>query len=155
MVERNDYLSCLPHRLWHGICSNVGIMSKYNATSSTENVRLVFPSLEDSPLWSDDFAVAPEASNEETPPLFIIRGHYPKIAKAIELMWGTMEMDAYFNRLIVNDRVTRAGFPREVMAAILKLSADHTKRFKFDQNRMTAEAWGMDSFQRHAFRNLK
>ncbi len=128
-------------------------MSTFNPTSSTENVRLIFPSLDDSPLWADDFRVAPDAGEEETPPLFIIRDLYPKIAKAIELMWGNREMDAYFDRLILNDRNQRAGFPREVMAAILKLSADHCKRFKFDQKESMNDSWGADRFHRHAHRN--
>lgn len=127
-------------------------MSNYDPTSSTDNSRLTFPSLEDSPLWADDFAPSSEPQQEETPPLFIIREQYPRIAKAIELMWGTKEMDMYFSRLIVNDRHDRAGFPRAVMAAVLKLSAEHARRFKFDQKEMAVDSWGADRFHRHAFK---
>ena len=129
-------------------------MSQYNATASTANARLAFPSLEDSPLWADDFMPPAEIKKEETPPLFIIRDKSPRIARAIELMWGTREMDVYFNRLVVNDdndRIRREGFPREVMAAILKLSADHARRFKFKHKEAKADAWGADRYQRHAF----
>jgi len=127
-------------------------MKTYDPTSSANGAPLVFPSLEDSPLWADDFRPQAEAVKEETPPLFIIRDQYPRIAKAIELMWGSREMDTYFYQLIVNKRNDRAGFPRDVMAAILRLSSDHTQRFKFDQKESLAESWGADRFHRHAFK---
>ena len=124
-------------------------MSNSDPTKPTDKAGLTFPSLEDSPLWADDYAPPAEAKQEETPPLFIIRAQYPRVAKAIELMWGSKEMDTYFNRLVVNERGDRAGFPRDVMAAILKLSADHAKRFKFDQQEAMSDSWGSDRYYRH------
>lgn len=114
-----------------------------------EKAELTFPSLEDSPLWADDFVPPADVKTDETPPLFIIRDHYPRIAKAVELMWGTKEMDTYFSRLIVNDRSDRAGFPQAVMTAILRLSADHAKRFKFEQDQNAVDTWAADRYQRH------
>lgn len=101
-----------------------------------ESFVLPLPSLDDSPLWADDFTPPRTPSHEanceaSVPPLVVIREHYPRIAKAIELMWGSHEMDLYFARLVVDDRHDRAGFPKPVLAAILKLSADHAKRFRF------------------------
>ena len=125
------------------------MMSISDPTTPADKTGLSFPSLEDSPLWADDFVPPSEPKREETPPLFIIREQYPRIAKAIELMWGTREMDTYFSRLIVNERNDRAGFPRDVMAAILKLSADHAKRFKFDQQEIMNDSWGADRYYRH------
>ena len=128
-------------------------MNIYSATTSSSNVRLIFPSLDDSPLWAENFRLPGEPPKQESsPPLFIIRDHYPRVAAAIELMWGTPEMEAYFSRLIVNDRGNRAGFLRPVMAAILTLSADHAKRFKFNQPKHQADHWGSDRFHRHAFK---
>jgi hypothetical protein len=128
------------------------IMTTYDRDKPSADAPLTFPSLDDSPLWADDFKAAAEAVVDETPPLFIIRDKYPRIAKAIELMWGAPEMDSYFSQLIVNERNDRAGFPREVMAAILKLSADHTQRFKFDQKKTFSDSWGADRFHRYAFK---
>lgn len=110
-----------------------------------------FPSLDDSPLWSEDFVPPREADREqtETPPLVVIREHYPRIAKAIELMWGTREMDTYFSKLVVDDRDGRAGFPQPVLAAILKLSADHARRFRF-QAAACGDAWGHDRLSKQA-----
>lgn len=108
-----------------------------------ESFVMPFPSLDDSPLWADDFTPPREAERRpvDTPPLVVIREHYPRIAKAIELMWGTREMDAYFSRLVVDDRNGRAGFPAPVLAAILKLSADHARRFGFEAAN-AGDAWG-------------
>ena len=114
---------------------------------------LSFPSLDDSPLWRDDFEppadTHPFKRPDDTPPLVIIREKYPRIATAIELMWGSREMDTYFSRLIVNERNDRAGFPREIMAAILTLSADHVRRFKFNQQQSITDSWPIDRYQRN------
>ena len=108
--------------------------------------KLSFPSLDASPLWAADYRVSKDPEQEETPPLFIIRDKFPRVAKAIELMWGTPEMDTYFSRLVVNEqgRADREGFPKDVMAAILKLSADHVRRFKFVNQEQTVVGWRAD-----------
>lgn len=116
-----------------------------------ESTVIRFPSLDDSPLWAEDATVRRPVAKEETPPLLIIRGSYPRIAKAIELMWGTQEMDLYFSRLVMNDRDDRAGFPPAVLAAILKLSADHSKRFHFDAVDPREDGWGNNRFSKHAY----
>jgi hypothetical protein len=128
-------------------------MNNQNLTASNVvalNARSLFPSLDDSPLWAEDYVSPRKVEREETPPLFIIREHYPRIATAIELQWGTREMDFYFSNLIIDDRRDRAGFPREVLAAILKLSADHARRFQFDKKEPMADQWGSDRFYKNA-----
>lgn len=116
-----------------------------------ESTVIRFPSLDDSPLWAEDATVRRPVAKEETPPLLIIRGSYPRIAKSIELMWGTQEMDLYFSRLVMNDRDDRAGFPPAVLAAILKLSADHSKRFRFNAANERNDSWGHERSRKQAY----
>ena len=59
------------------------------------------------------------------------------------------KVDTYFSRLIVDERNDRAGFPREIMAAILTLSADHVRRFKFNQQQSITDSWPIDRYQRN------
>lgn len=79
-----------------------------------------------------------------------IRTRYPHVAAIIEEMWGRREMDLYFDRLVVKDRDERAGFPPEIMAAILNLSAMHVKQFRFDPYDSYDDIW--DPFVKHAYR---
>lgn len=119
-----------------------------NENSSVKKPATAFPSLDDSPLWADDFVVPRQPETAATPPLMVIRTHYPRIAKAIELMWGAPELNDYFSRLVIDDRRDRAGFSPEVMAALLKLSAEHLKRFRFIQPESSSDAWGIDRYQK-------
>lgn len=59
-----------------------------------------------------------------------IREIYPRIAEAIELTWGTMECDAYLNKLILDERGDRQGFPVAVLGALLQLSMAHSELLK-------------------------
>ena len=79
-----------------------------------------------------------------------IRAAYPHVAQIIEQIWGTREMDVYFDRLVVKDREQRAGFPPDIMAAILNLSAMHVKQFGFEPFDSYDDIW--DPFVKHAYR---
>ncbi|MCC6473235.1 MAG: hypothetical protein IT514_05765 [Burkholderiales bacterium] len=61
----------------------------------------------------------------------VIKQSYPRIASAIELTWGNLECENYMNRLIINDRETRQGFPPPVLESLLALYRQHTQEFKF------------------------
>ena len=78
---------------------------------------------------------------EEEPPLFIIRRLFPRIADAIELMWGDRDLDGYLNKLILADRGDRAGFPKPVMQSLLKLHNQHGLHFKF---RSREDEWAVE-----------
>ena len=113
--------------------------------------RVEFPSLDDSPLWAEDYAAAPEKSPyEETAPLIIIRAHYPNIAKSIEMMWGEPELDDYFHKLLMGERQNHVRLPKEVMEAILKLNADHFQRFRFERRKQKADSWNAVAQERRA-----
>lgn len=57
---------------------------------------------------------------------------FQRISDAIEFLWGNKECADYFQKLIIDDRGDRAGFPREALLALLKLHNIHTKQFNFD-----------------------
>ena len=61
-------------------------------------------------------------------------GGFARIAKAITTLWGDKACDQYFDKLIVDDRGNRQGFPREVLSAIMKLSVEHNKQFGTNSN---------------------
>ena len=82
----------------------------------------------------------PEIAGEE-PPLFIIRRQFPRIASAIELMWGDRDLDGYMHKLILADRTDREGFPAPVLLALLKLHNQHVRQFKFGS---PEDAWAVE-----------
>jgi hypothetical protein len=46
---------------------------------------------------------------------------YPHIVESVCLMWGGREADAYLNKLVIDTRGGRKGFPRDVMDDLLVL----------------------------------
>ena len=54
---------------------------------------------------------------------------FERIAKAITTLWGDKACDEYLDKLIVDDRGNRQGFPRDVLSAVMKLSVEHDKQF--------------------------
>jgi hypothetical protein len=63
--------------------------------------------------------------------LAVIKQSYPRIAAAIELTWGHRECENYMNKLILNDRHGRAGFPQPIMDSLLALYRRHTRESVF------------------------
>ena len=63
-------------------------------------------------------------------PFPVVEEHYPRVAQVIHQLWGTPEMDAFFNRMLIDDRGNRAGFPIEVVRALLALSEQHQQAFR-------------------------
>ena len=50
---------------------------------------------------------------------------FPHIFRKIVELWGTAELDAYLQELMVSQRVRRAGFPQDVALDVLRLSSVH------------------------------
>lgn len=69
-------------------------------------------------------------------PYVVIDSNFPKIAKAIELMWGHPELDAYLSKLIIDERGGRQGFPQDVARALMALHLQHREQFRFTDNGM-------------------
>jgi len=84
-------------------------------------------------------------------PLPVVERHYPRIAQAIRQLWGTPEMDRFFNRMLIDERGNRAGFPSEVVQALLALSQLHQQAYLY---RTPADVWvGSDpSISRYSHR---
>jgi len=89
-----------------------------------------FPTL----FTDEDTPVAPiveEKKASMADHLAVLKESYPRIGSAIELMWGHSECEDYINKLILNDRGSRQGFPTNAMSALLGLFRMHTQAFKF------------------------
>ena len=53
---------------------------------------------------------------------------YPRIADKIVQLWGTPEIEAYFQELMLNDRGDRQGFSQPVLTEILNLRTWYRSR---------------------------
>lgn len=73
------------------------------------------------------FELPPEVQIEHH--LNIIRSYHARIANAIETFWGHRDCDEYLHQLVTNGGDgfgnARIGFKREVIAALIQLSALH------------------------------
>jgi len=81
------------------------------------------------------------ARREPYQPFLVVAQHYPRIARAIEQLWGAPEMDRFFDRLLIDERGNRAGFPPEVVQALLLLSSRHQQAFRYHT---PADVWISD-----------
>ncbi len=70
---------------------------------------------------------------ERPDPWPIIAQNFPRIAQQIQSMWGRSALDEYFARLVIDDRGGRAGFPLDVLQAILEVARLHRSRFQFER----------------------
>jgi hypothetical protein len=51
--------------------------------------------------------------------------HFPHVLARITALWGSPEMDTYFESLLVSDRPGRQGFPPDVAMEIFRVSIIH------------------------------
>ena len=51
--------------------------------------------------------------------------HFPHVLARIVELWGSRQMDPYFQSLLVSDRPTGQGFPAEVAKEVFGLSVIH------------------------------
>jgi hypothetical protein len=58
-----------------------------------------------------------------------IENKFPKIYKALHLLWGEREFNTYISTLFLHDRPNRKGFPIEVMRDLCELQKEHNKQF--------------------------
>lgn len=63
----------------------------------------------------------------------IIADNFPRIAQQVQALWGKSALDDYFARLVIDERGGRAGFPLEVLQAILEVARLHRSRFHFER----------------------
>lgn len=58
-------------------------------------------------------------------------GNFKRIADSIRFLWGNKECDDYLNKIIIDDRGNRAGFPFAIGNALLALHKMHMEEFQF------------------------
>jgi hypothetical protein len=66
-------------------------------------------------------------------PFAVVDEKFPRIANAILLQWGCPELDDYFNKLIIDTRGGRQGFPPDVIQALIALHRQHREQFHFQK----------------------
>lgn len=54
---------------------------------------------------------------------------FPRITEKIVLLWGYPEMDIFFERLAIDLRGDREGFPPDVMSELMWLSRLHASAY--------------------------
>jgi tankyrase len=54
-----------------------------------------------------------------------IEEKYPRICQQLALMWGHPELEKWFEKMWIDDRGTRQGFPPEVMSELMFVSSLH------------------------------
>ena len=55
----------------------------------------------------------------------LIQGQFPKICEKITLLWGTVPLQEYLNKIIFDERGGRQGFPMPVVSALMRLHEYH------------------------------
>jgi hypothetical protein len=86
------------------------------------------------PLFSDEEierrrTPLPDGGPPSYDPWPALEARFPRIAETVRALWGGPELDRYFDRLLIDDRGGRHGFPPEVLEALLTLSRQHSERF--------------------------
>lgn len=99
--------------------------------TTTSGVPKLFDSQELEALRLARKSAESPPAREPVHPLPIVEAKFPRIAAQIVDLWGTPECDRHLDKLIIDDRGNRAGFPPDVMAALLEISRQHQDRFRF------------------------
>lgn len=104
-------------------------------TQSSKGIEFpsLFTSQEVDELRDERRQPAGPAEPEPYYPFPIVEAGFPRIAESIRELWGTPELDRYFDRLLIDERGDRAGFPPEVVQALLALSQQHIEQFGFER----------------------
>lgn len=106
------------------------------------------------PIESADPPPVTQAVTEQEQPFVIVQAGFPRIAEAIHMMWGHVELEGYLHGLIMADRAGREGFPAAVHAALLKLYNQHASLFKFAAPR-TEDVWSRDTDAKQRLKDEK
>ena len=113
-------------------------------TNAEKKEEMEFPSLFTNEELDEKFSADQSANkgpSEAYHPLPILEQHYPRIAEIVQGLWGTPELDNYFDKLLIDERGNRAGFPTDVVKALLALSRQHLEQFKL---RSPDDIWTLD-----------
>jgi len=72
----------------------------------------------------------------------LLEKKYPRIFSTLMLLWDAPEIDEYFTKLMVNERIDREGFPPEVAAEIMYMSLIHAGQHK---KNLKQDIWSPES----------
>lgn len=61
------------------------------------------------------------------PGIGLILESYPHIGNKIIQTWGSIELQRYLTKLIIDERGDRQGFPPPIASALLRIYDDHSK----------------------------
>ena len=100
-------------------------------SAEKQDVPRLFDSQELENLRAAQKSMDTPPAKEPAHPLPVVAAKFPRIAAQVVDLWGTPECDTFLNRLIIDDRGDRAGFPPEVLAALLDISRQHQQQFGF------------------------
>ena len=79
-------------------------------------------------LLLDEPRVEKEEPLPEIPPRQIIKDKFPRISTRIEKSWGSSYLQEYLGEILFKiDRSDRQGFPPDVLSALMKIHAEHSK----------------------------
>lgn len=66
----------------------------------------------------------------QNPDFILVGEKFPHITQKILTLWGSHEMNIYFQSLLYDVRVcTRKGFPKDVFMALENLQKSHNEKF--------------------------
>ena len=88
----------------------------------------------------------PAAQSYTANALTIVEGRFDRIAQCIAEYWGSPAFDGYMEKLLIDERGNRQGFPPEVAEALLRLSRLHGEKFGFGGK---TDVWLSAAKQKH------
>lgn len=68
---------------------------------------------------------APTMPARVAPDYSAIQEHYPAISAKIALMWGSVGLQSYLSKIIIDERGGRQGFPMHILSALMRLHDYH------------------------------
>ena len=66
-------------------------------------------------------------STDIEPDVALILEHYPGIGEKIRQTWGSIELQIYLTKVIIDELGGRQGFPPPIASAMLRIYTDHSK----------------------------
>jgi hypothetical protein len=81
--------------------------------------------------WKAETSATLPPQDDLAQALSIVEQAFLRIAQGIVGSWGSPKFDDYMQKLLIDERGDRKGFPSEVAEALLRLSRMHAERYGF------------------------
>jgi hypothetical protein len=94
-------------------------------------VNIVSPKVPPAPILPPDIALD----------FSLVQKQFPKIGEKMSLMWGTVVLQDYLNKIIFDERGGRQGFPMPIVSALMRLYEYHSKLIP-DVASNNQDTWG-------------